>query len=164
MRFLLYSPLPYRVLRIALGGVFLYSGLSKSVDLEYFAGVVNAFGIIPAGLAYPAAVVVVVSELVLGVGLILDKRGCLGGILAMLLGFMAVAGYAIYMGYDIDCGCFGPGDPEAEAFSQLRTVLYRDAVMVVCIAYLYLWRFKTGRHPLPFFHIKSNISKPADVS
>ena len=151
MRFLLTSHIPYRLLRILLGGIFVYSGLSKSFDLEYFAGIINAFGLLPAHLAYPAGVTIVLGEMMLGLGLVFDRKGCLGGILAMLLGFMAVAGYAIYMGYDIDCGCFGPGDPEAEAFSQLRRVVYRDAAMVAGIAYLYLWRHKTGRHPLPLF-------------
>ncbi len=157
MRFLLSSHIPYRVLRVLLGGMFVYSGLSKLFDLEYFAGIINAFGLLPHILAYPAGVAIVVGELVLGLGLILNRKGCLGGILVMLLGFMAVAGYAIYMGYDIDCGCFGPGDPEAAAFSQLRMVMYRDAVMVIGIAYLYLWRHKTGRHPLPLFSKQRNV-------
>lgn len=151
MQFLLSSHIPYQVLRIMLGGIFVYSGLSKSLDLAYFAGIINAFSLLPAGLAYPVGVAIVIGELILGLGLILDRKGCLSGILVMLLGFMAVAGYAVYMGYDIDCGCFGPGDPEAEAFSQLRTVMARDAVMVAGVAYLYLWRNKTGWHPLPIF-------------
>ncbi len=151
MQFLLSSHIPYRVLRVLLGGGFVYSGLSKSLDLEYFAGIINAFGLLPPSIVYPVGVAIVLGELALGLGLILDRKGCLSGILAMLLGFMAVAGYAIYMGYDIDCGCFGPGDPEAEAFSQLRTVMVRDGVMVIGIAYLYFWRYRTGRHPLPLF-------------
>ncbi|HCY87523.1 MAG TPA: DoxX family protein [Desulfobacteraceae bacterium] len=146
----LLSPIPYRLIRVALGGVFLYSGISKSLDLGYFSEVINAFGLLPSALAYPAGVVIVIAELVLGAGIILDHKGALGGLLVMLLGFMAVAGYAILMGYDIDCGCFGPGAPEAEAFSSLRTVIARDAVMVAGIAYLYLWRWKTGCRPRSF--------------
>lgn len=136
-------------MRMALGTVFLYSGLSKSFDLNYFSGIINAFGILPASLTFSAAVSIVVLEILLGTGIILDKRGSLSGILIMLLGFMAVAGYAIYMGYDIDCGCFGPGDPAGEAFSQLREVLYRDAAMVAGIGYLFMWRQRNDRHPKP---------------
>ena len=146
----LLSPIPYRLIRIALGGVFLYSGISKVLELGYFSEVINAFGLLPSMLTYPAGVVIVIAELVLGFGIILDRRGALGGLLVMLLGFMAVAGYAIFMGYDIDCGCFGPGEPEAEAFSSLRSVILRDAVMVAGIAYLYLWRWKTGTSPRSF--------------
>ncbi len=161
LRFLLSSHIPYRVLRVLLGCVFVYSGLSKSLDLEYFAGIINAFGLLPRDLSYAAGVAIVAGELALGLGLILDRKGCLCGILVMLLGFMAVAGYAIYMGYDIDCGCFGPGDPEGDAFSQLRTVMYRDAMMVAGIAYLYLWRYKNGRHPLPLFSKQRSVETSA---
>jgi len=149
MRFLFSAPMVYRLMRIGLGIVFLYSGLSKSFDLNYFSGVINAFGIIPESLTFPAALFIVALELVLGTGIILDKRGSLSGILVMLLGFMAVAGYAISMGYDIDCGCFGPGDPAGTAFSDLRAVLYRDAVMVAGIVYLYIWRSRNGLRPRP---------------
>ncbi|WDP90254.1 MAG: DoxX family membrane protein [Desulfobacter sp.] len=137
------------MVRIGLGLVFLYSGLSKSFDLNYFAGVVHAFGILPTALCFPGAVAIVTLELALGAGVILDRRGSLSGMLVMLMGFMAVAGYAIYMGYDIDCGCFGPGDPGAEAFSHLYEVLYRDAAMVAAIAYLYLWRHLNRFQPKP---------------
>ncbi len=156
MRFLFSAPMVYRLMRIGLGVVFLYSGLSKSFDLNYFSGVINAFGIIPESLTFPAALSIVALELVLGIGIVLDKRGSLSGILAMLLGFMAVAGYAIYMGYDIDCGCFGPGDPAGTAFSHLRTVLYRDAVMVAGIVYLYIWRSFNGLRPRPLISTKKN--------
>lgn len=133
----------------------MYSGLSKLADLAYFSGIIDAFSILPSGLTYPAAVVIVTAELVLGAGLVFDRRGSLAGVLIMLLGFMGVAGYAIAMGYDIDCGCFGPSDPAAEAFSSLRTALIRDAVMVAVVGYLYLWRHKTGTHP-SFFPKKFN--------
>lgn len=144
------SPAGYRVVRLALGGLFLYSGLSKSLDLAYFGGIIQAFGLLPSGLTHPAALGIVLAELVLGAGLILDIRGSLAGILLMLLGFMGVAGYALAMGYDIDCGCFGPSDPEAQAFSSLRTALVRDAILVAAVAYLYVWRYNTGARPTLF--------------
>lgn len=148
------SSAAYRLIRLALGGVFLYSGISKSLDLVYFAGIVNAFGILPGELAYPAAVGIVAAELILGTGLMGDVKGCLAGVLFMLLSFMAVVGYALAMGYDVDCGCFGPSDPEAAAFSSLRTALIRDGIMVAAVVYLYAWRYKTGVRP-SFFSRKS---------
>lgn len=153
MKFLFSTPMGYRLLRLMLGGIFLYSGLSKSLDLNYFSGVINAFGILPTSLTFPAAMFIVALELLLGVGIVLDKKGSLLGMLVMVLGFMVVAGYAIFMGYDIDCGCFGPGDPAGEAFSHLHTVLYRDGVMVAAIAYLYIWRFRNDLKPTPLMSI-----------
>ena len=49
------------------------------------------------------------------------------------------------MRLDIDCGCFGPNDPEAVAFHDLRGAFYRDLLLMLLIAYLYLWRF--ANHP-----------------
>ncbi len=55
MRLLFATPMPYRLMRFTLGMVFVYSGLSKSLDLNYFSGVINAFGILPQILGFPAA-------------------------------------------------------------------------------------------------------------
>jgi hypothetical protein len=44
------------------------------------------------------------------------------------------------MGLDVDCGCFGPDDYEADAFHGLRQSLYRDMVMLAGIAFIYGWR------------------------
>jgi len=40
----------------------------------------------------------------------------------------------------VDCGCFGPEEPEAEAFHGLRLALYRDMAMLAAVAFLYGWR------------------------
>ena len=50
---------------------------------------------------------------------------------------MAVLGYGIWMGLDVDCGCFGPEDPEAEAFHGLRLSLFRDLVMMAGVIFIY---------------------------
>jgi hypothetical protein len=44
------------------------------------------------------------------------------------------------MGLDVDCGCFGPEDPEAEAFHGLRLSLFRDLVMMAGVVFIYGWR------------------------
>jgi hypothetical protein len=40
----------------------------------------------------------------------------------------------------VDCGCFGPEDPEAEAFHGLRLSLFRDLVMMAGVVFIYGWR------------------------
>jgi hypothetical protein len=69
-------------------------------------------------------------EVTAGIGLLFDIRGSLALIAGLLLLFMVVLGYGIWMGLDVDCGCFGPEDPEAEAFHGLRLSLFRDLVMM----------------------------------
>jgi hypothetical protein len=53
---------------------------------------------------------------------------------------MAVLSYGIWMGLDVDCGCFGPEDLEAKAFHGLKGSLLRDLVMLAGIAFIYGWR------------------------
>jgi hypothetical protein len=76
-------------------------------------------------------------EVIAGIGLLFDIRGSLALITGLLVLFMVVLGYGIWMGLDVDCGCFGPEDPEAEAFHGLRLSLFRDLVMMAGV-FLYM--------------------------
>jgi hypothetical protein len=96
----------------------------------------------------PIAVALPVLEIVAAVGLFFDVRGSLGALTGLLIFFMAVVSYGIWMGLDIDCGCFGPGDIEGEAYSGLRPALYRNLLLIVGIAYLYGWRFIRAVKPV----------------
>jgi hypothetical protein len=93
-------------------------------------------------------------EVVAGFGLLLDLRGSLA-VLGGLVGlFLLVLGYAMALGLDVDCGCFGPEDPEGAAFGSIRPAFVRDLWMAAGVAYLYLWRWIRGRSPRsirPFF-------------
>ncbi len=135
------------IVRITLGLLFVVSGGIKATDPVSFSKIIQAFAILPSSFSYSAAVLICFSELLLGIGLIADIRGSLGGIMALLTGFILVLSWALYMGYDIDCGCFGPEDPEAKAFSSLKTSLTRDGFMVLSVIYLYAWRFKNSYAP-----------------
>ena len=130
----------YILLRIAVGTVFVWSGAVKLLDLRHFAIIIEAYGLIPEATVVPAAFVLSLLELLTGLGLIMDLKGSLVLITGMLLLFMAILGYGLWMGLDVECGCFGPGDPEGEAYHGLRPALYRDAVMLFGIGYLFLWR------------------------
>ncbi len=148
MTFLYASKKLYVGIRIGLGLVFLISGIIKLTDLESFSKVIEVFGIVPCGLSYPFAVMICFCEIIFGTGLIADIKGCLSAILLMLLTFMAVLSYAVFKGYDVDCGCFGPEDMESRVFPGMKGALLRDFLMAGLIFYLYLWRYK-NRH-LPF--------------
>ena len=139
---MVFSKPAYILIRIGLGMIFVVSGILKLSDLTAFAEIIHAYAILPMGLTPPAAFIISFSELLLGIGLIIDIKGSLAGILGLLVMFMAVLGWAIYMGYDIDCGCFGPDDPEHKAFSHVKTAFARDGLMVAAVAYLYTCRRK----------------------
>jgi uncharacterized membrane protein YphA (DoxX/SURF4 family) len=154
---------PYAAVRIALAVAFLAAGIIKIQDPMTFAVTIDAFGILPGPLIPAVAIILPILEIMGAVALIFDIRGSLGLITLMILMFIAVLGYGLHMGLDIDCGCYGPGDPEGEAFAGIRDALWRDLVMLGCAATLYAWRKLLGVRPGTFTSmyqsIKTSISK-----
>jgi uncharacterized membrane protein YphA (DoxX/SURF4 family) len=142
------NPWPYRLPRWLLGVIFVYSGITKLMAPEIFAVLIDAYGILPEPLVLPVAVMLPTVEVLAGAGLIVDLRGSLAVIAGMLLLFMAILGYGISMGLDVDCGCFGPEDPESKAFHGLRAALYRDVAMLAGGVFLYAWRRLQRIEPL----------------
>lgn len=130
----------YGVLRWILGIVFICSGAVKLIQPQTFAVLIDAYGLLPDVLLMPVAVILPALEVIAGAGLLVDSRGSLGAITSMLVLFVLILSYGIHMGLDVDCGCFGPDDPESQAFHGLRPALYRDMAMLAAIAYLYIWR------------------------
>ncbi len=125
MREIILSDWIYRGVRIVYVVLFLYAGVNKLLEPRSFAIVIDAFGLVPDPLIMPIAVALPILEIVAAVGLVFDVRGSLGLVTGLLVFFMAVVSYGLWMGLDIDCGCFGPGDIEGEAYSGLRPALWR---------------------------------------
>ena len=117
--------------RLSLAVMFVVAGVPKIFHPLVFATSIEAYGILPEFLILPAAIILPLIEVVLAVALICNRKEGLWGSIALLLIFIAALGYAIYMGLDIDCGCFGPEDPEAHLFSNIREAIVRDVVFVV---------------------------------
>ncbi|BCS99078.1 hypothetical protein DSLASN_47100 [Desulfoluna limicola] len=130
----------YRGLRLLVAGIFLWAGTVKLMDQAAFAVVIDAFGILPDGFSGMVAVLLPVVEIGAALALIFDVRGALETLGALMLIFMGILGYGILLGLDIDCGCFGPEDPESRAFSGLRTALYRDVGICVLMALVFASR------------------------
>ncbi len=145
-------PLPapaYALARWTLGLVFITAGLTKILDPAAFARVVDAYAILPPVLVELTALTLPPFEVVAGLGLLMDVRGSLTLITAMVLLFLGILGYAILIGLDIDCGCFGPEDPEADLFHNLRTSFVRDIGLLALCLFTYIWRQRRGISPRP---------------
>jgi uncharacterized membrane protein len=138
----------YNLLRWILGTVFIYFGATKLLAPETFAVLIEAYGLIPPALLMPVAVILPAMEVLAGIGLLVDIQGSLAVMSGLLLLFVAILGYGIRMGLDVDCGCFGREDPEAEAFHNLRSALYRDLAMLAAIGFLYAWRHWAHIQPM----------------
>jgi len=130
----------YHFLRLLLVVIFFWSGISKGLHPNDFSAIVGAYGLLPDILVFPAAISLIGIEIIAAVGLLFEKRGALFLITLMMILFLTILAYGIHLGLDIDCGCFGPNDPEAEAFHDLRGALRRDLLLMLAIGYLYLWR------------------------
>lgn len=131
-------------IRWILALVFLYSGVIKLIDPPRFAQIIAGFGLVPPLLLMPTALLLPAVEMIAGIGLLFNKRGSLATITMMLVLFMAVLTYGIYLGLDIDCGCFGPEDPE-QAYKGLKKALLRDTVLMAAVMSLYWHTHNKGR-------------------
>jgi hypothetical protein len=150
----------YRLFRWGLGIIFIFAGCVKLWEPKTFAVLLEAYGILPQGLLMPVAVALPALEVAGGIGLACDLDGSLAVITGLLILFIAVLAYGIWMGLDVDCGCFGPQDPEAEAFHGLRSSLYRDLAMLAGIGFVYGWRRYRGIQPVKITMVVKKLTEP----
>ena len=129
--------LPF-ALRLALGGLFLYAGVQKALDLSDAVLAVHGYDLAPSVLVHPVALGLTLLEITLGTLLILglSTRFAAGAVAVLALLFLAVQVQAKVRGLDISCGCFG-GDGTGEGVSWLDLV--RELPILAAALYL-VWR------------------------
>ena len=140
MKSLLASKTLYTALRLILGLLFVYAGSLKLMNPDGFAVTINIYGLVSWKMAGFLSYAIPTVEILSGLGLVLDVRGALAIIVAQLLGFMVVLLYAVYLGLDADCGCFGTPKNTDNAPTGPLAAFLRDAVMLAGCAVLYLQR------------------------
>jgi len=128
-------PWAYHVLRVGLGGIFIYAGVVKLFQAQAFAHSLAQFDLLPDALVPMVALGLPALELLAGLGLVLQVRGSLAVISSLLLIFLAVLGYAILLDLDIDCGCFLL--EEIGARNSVKAAFWRDLVMVAATFFLF---------------------------
>lgn len=132
--------------RWLLAAVFLAASVPKMLNPSGFAATIGAYGLLPAGLLFPTAILLSWGEFITALGLIGKRRWAILATACFLFLFIAVLAYGIALGLDIDCGCFGPDDPEHKAFSGLRTALVRDLLLLIPLAWSICHAFFTLKH------------------
>lgn len=98
------------ILRVLLGGLFVFSGVMKIMDVQQFAYAVRAFKIIgDEALIAHVAFTLPWTEVFVGTALVLGLRTRAAATLltAMLLVFCGAIVSVIVRGIDAKCGCFG---------------------------------------------------------
>ncbi|HAD39966.1 MAG TPA: methylamine utilization protein [Plesiomonas shigelloides] len=128
--------------RILCGGFFIVSALTKLSHPSDFALTIAAFGLVLPALITPIAWLLILTELVVGLGVLCRRQVALVGMMALLVVFMAVLSYGMAIGLDINCGCLGQAD-----LSGLPQALGRDAVLFgMC---LLMWFKRASRLDAP---------------
>ena len=128
----------YRIVRFVLGGIFIWAGASKLMAPRAFTELISAYELLPEGLLVPVAIGLPGLELLAGIGLIFDIRGCLEVVTGILLFFAGVLWFGNLKGLDIACGCFS--SEELREHEDLRHALYRDFLFLGLALYLFVWR------------------------
>ncbi len=125
--------------RFLLAFIFFYAGVTKIGDPRAFADTVGSYGLLPDDLVYPVAMVVPPLETLVAIGLLLARRTAVWASLVFLILFIMVISYGLWLGLDIDCGCFNIGSLEHKVFSGLKAALYRDLLLLLPLFFL-LWQ------------------------
>lgn len=119
------SNIAWRIIDILVGGIFIFAGLSKVVDLEHFhvgdikhfqladpavfAGDIDNYKILPWTFCVGLAFYLPWLEIFCGLALIfrLLYHGALSILITLVGVFVVATGGAKMRGLDITCGCFG---------------------------------------------------------
>lgn len=103
------QPLILFAMRMIVGGVFLIAGALKLKDPEAFSISIQAYRLVPFGVAAALATYLPWVELVVGGALLAGWRmaGAAASVALMSIVFMGAIGSAWARGLDIACGCLG---------------------------------------------------------
>lgn len=118
--------------RLALAGIFVYSGYVKLDSPLQFAAAIAGYKLVPDSLIPPLVDYLPWVEIVLGILLLVgwQLRYVSIGASALLLCFIAILTITYMRGIDADCGCFGFGDRISP-----RTIA-RDVLILLPALYL----------------------------
>ena len=149
--------------RLFLAVLFLWAGISKLLDPDKFAVIIDEFGILPTKMIWPVAYALPVVEVMAGIGLVFNVWGSLALATALMIFFIGIVSYGIWKGIDVDCGCFGMYDSETSLLGKLKPALARDFLFLLPIVYIYWFRWKQIRNKSKkTMQMKMSNSQPGD--
>jgi len=129
------------LVRLAIGGIFIYASAYKILDPGSFARSIWYYHIVPGSLINLMALILPWLEFICGLTLILGiwYRGSVVLINLLTIVFIAALAIAVARGISIDCGCFKAA---RATNSSAIDALWRDIVMVVFTLQLLFSRSK----------------------
>jgi uncharacterized membrane protein YphA (DoxX/SURF4 family) len=127
------------ILRLTLGLIFIYAGITKLLDPKGFARLISRYDLVPTELLPIAAIGLPLLELLAGSGCVFAVRGSLSLTFSLLVFFVSVLWYGILNDLNVDCGCFSVEELKSQA--GLWQAFYRDLVMMAGILFLFGYRW-----------------------
>ena len=126
----------FLALRILIGGLFLYSGILKIASPQPFADSVASFELVPLGVIGLVALGLPPLEILLGAMLVSGwrMRPASFGVFVLSVVFCLVLSQALARGLQVDCGCFGAGQP---SIGKTWLSLGRDILLIAASGWLY---------------------------
>lgn len=125
------------VLRVIIGGAFLYAGIVKIQQPQAFADSIASFRLLPDAGINLLAMGLPPLEIITGLMLLIGWKLRLASFTILLLSliFAIALGQALMRGLVVDCGCFGSGKP-----SLLKNWLSlgRDVLLIAVSAWLWV--------------------------
>jgi len=129
--------LPYLtlVLRVFIGGYFLFAAVPKIVEPLAFATSISHYGMMPGFMVNAFALIVPWLELLVGAALVVGFRirtsALITGVLILM--FTAAVAWAVIHGLDIDCGCFGAQGGEEVSWLKVGKNLLMAAACALMV-------------------------------
>ena len=133
------------IVSLALASLFFWTSLTKAADPGAFMAAIGDYGLVWEPLLGLAAWSVIGMELVAVAGLGLRRRWGAAVAIGLLLVFLAVLGYGISLGLDIECGCFGSGR-ESQGLT-LQQAFGLDLALLAASTWLW-WTQRAGSRTL----------------
>ncbi|CAN5470291.1 DoxX family membrane protein [soil metagenome] len=131
------------VTKIAVGSIFIFTGVSKLLDLQAFSDNIVTFDLAPYIFTNLIALTLPVLEVIFGGMLLFGKQDRVAalGIACLAALFFVAFSQAALRGLNVDCGCFGAGNTHSDVWLGL----FRALVILLVAAGLYSKGYRQAR-------------------
>ncbi|ROR91707.1 MauE/DoxX family redox-associated membrane protein [Nocardioides aurantiacus] len=128
--------------RLVVGNVWLYAGWLKVGDPAASTTAVRAYQLLPPDVADAVGRVLPAVEIGVGLLLVLGLLSRIAAVVsALLLAAFVVGIVSVWLrGIPIDCGCFGGGGYDPDAFAQYPWEIARDVGLLLASAFVLVVR------------------------
>ncbi len=130
------------ILRLVIGGMFIFVAINKLINPEEFAKAIKNYDMLPLSLINIIAITLPYIELFSGLFLIIGiyKRGSSAIIGISLIFFIIALSSAYARGLDIDCGCgFSSLVQENASKNELLIRIFEDILMLIGVVIIYVF-------------------------